>query len=79
MLDHLHISLHALQLLQTPMQRLEILKERRLAVRLPERRHEFVRQERELVRERMPEKGQLLRGVEVFGCFGASGFYGSVE
>ena len=70
MLDDLHVSFHALQLLQAPMERLQVLQQRRPLLRLrpQERRVELAREVRELVRDRVSEQRELLRGVQLFRC-----------
>ena len=69
MLNHLHVPLHAIQLLQAPVQRLQLLQQRRavLGVR-GQRGLQLPRQERQLICERVPQQREFLRGVQVLGC-----------
>ena len=63
--DDLNIALHGLELLEIPLKCLEILQECRLPVWTGHRRHKFIRQVRQLVRERMSDEPQSPGSLQV--------------
>ena len=65
MVDDLHVALYGLEFFEIPLEGFEVFQERRLSVWTGRRRHELVRQVRQLVRERVSDESQLLGRVQI--------------